>query len=84
MRNMDQRDYQTAARRIVDALGTETAGELLHLLEADDEVRADAFRQFYVEGGHELLLQALTDLEADPVMRGWLVEHLRLEIETDA
>jgi hypothetical protein len=41
MRNMDQRDYQIAARRIVDALGPETAGELLRLLEADDEVRAD-------------------------------------------
>ena len=26
MRNMDQRDYQIAARRIVDALGPETAG----------------------------------------------------------
>ena len=81
MRNMDQRDYQIAARRIVDALGPETAGELLRLLEADDEVRADAFRQLYVQGGHELLLQALTDLESDPVMRGWLVEHLRVELD---
>jgi hypothetical protein len=81
VRNTDQRDYQTAARRIVDALGRETAGELLRLLEADDEVRADAFRRLYVRGGHELLLQALTDLEADPVMRGWLVEHVRLALE---
>jgi hypothetical protein len=84
MRNMDQGDYQTAARRIVEALGPEMSAELLLLLEADDEVRADAFRQLYVRGGHELLLQALTDLEADPVMRGWLVEHLRLEIDSDA
>jgi hypothetical protein len=41
-------------------------------LDADDAVRADAFRQFYERGTHD----ALTDLEADPVMRGWLVEHL--------
>ena len=81
MRNMDQRDYQTAAQRIVDALGPEMAGELLRLLEADDEVRADAFQQLYVRGGHEQLLQALTDLESDPVMRGWLVEHLRVQLD---
>jgi hypothetical protein len=31
--------------------------------------------------GHEALLDALTDLEADPVMRGWLVEHVRLELD---
>lgn len=81
---MDRGDYQIAARRIVEALGPEVASELLVLLEADDEIRADAFRQLYLQGGHELLLQALTDLEADPVMRGWLVEHLRLEIESGA
>jgi hypothetical protein len=26
------------------------------------------------------MLDALTDLEADPVMRGWLVEHPRIEL----
>jgi hypothetical protein len=30
--------------------------------------------------GHEPLLDALTDLEADPVMRGWLVEYLRITL----
>jgi len=43
------------------------------LLESDDGVRADAFRQFHERGVHEPLLDALTDLEADHVMRGWLV-----------
>jgi hypothetical protein len=42
---------------------------------------ADAFRQFYERGGHAPLLDALTDLEGDPVMRGWLVEYLRLALE---
>jgi hypothetical protein len=76
---MDQRDYQAAAQRIVD-IGEPAARELLMLLDSDDVVRADAFRQFPERGGHEPLLDALTDLEADPVMRGWLVEHLRIEL----
>jgi hypothetical protein len=80
MRNMDQGDYQAAARQIVESLGPDAAREVLLLLEADDGVRADAFRQFYERGGHEALLDALTDLEADPVMRGGLIEHLRLEL----
>jgi hypothetical protein len=80
MRNMDQRDYQAAARRGVEILGSDAARELMRLLEADDEVRVDAFRQLHERGGHDALLDALTDLEADPVMRGWLVEHLRLEL----
>jgi hypothetical protein len=77
---MDQRDYEAAARQIVETLGPEAARDLLVLLDYDDVVRADAFRQFYERGGHEPLLDALTDLEADPVMRGWLVEHLRMQL----
>ena len=50
------------------------------VLEADDEVRVGAFRQFHERGGNEALLDALTDLEADAVMRGWLAEHLRLAL----
>jgi hypothetical protein len=46
-----------------------------------DTIRADAFRQFHERGGNEALLDALTDLEADLVMRGWLVEHLRIVLE---
>jgi hypothetical protein len=68
---MDQRDYQAAARQIVETLGPEAARELLMLLDSDDAIRADTFRQ---------LLDSLGDLEADPVMRGWLVEHLRIEL----
>ena len=83
MRNMDQRDYEAAARRIVETLGADRARDLLRLLEADDVIRADAFRQFHERGGHEPLLDALADLEADPVMRGWLVEHLRLILATE-
>lgn len=74
-------DYQDAARRTVDILGEPAARDLLLLLDADDAIRADAFRQFDERGGHEALLDALPDLEADPVMRGWLAEHLRLELD---
>jgi hypothetical protein len=81
MRNMDQRDYQAAARLIVEVLGPDGARDLLRLLETDDAVRAEAFRQFHERGGNEALLDALTDLEADPMMRGWLVEHLRLVLD---
>jgi hypothetical protein len=72
--------YEDAARRTVEILGEPAAHELLMLLDSDDLVRADAFRQFHERGGHEPLLDALADLEADPVMRGWLVEHLRLRL----
>ncbi len=52
--------------------------EFLTLLASNDTVRADAFRQVYERGGKETLLDSLHDLEADPVMRGWLVEYLRM------
>ena len=73
--------YAEAARRIVDALGEQGARELLGLLGSESPVRADAFRQFYERSGHDALLDSLHYLEADPVMRGWLVEHLRLALE---
>ena len=81
MRNMDQRDYQAAAHSLAATLGEAGARDLLCLLESDDAIRADAFRQFHERGGHEALLEALTDLEADPIMRGWLVEQLRWRSE---
>jgi hypothetical protein len=73
-------DYEAAARRIVHLLGEPAAREFLILLDADDAVRADAFRQFYERGGNDALLDSLHDLAADPVIRGWLVEYLRLEL----
>ena len=77
---MNERDYEEAAKSIVATLGSEWSYELLCLLEADDSVRADLFRQLHERGTNEALLDAMTDLEADPVMRGWLVEHLRLQL----
>jgi hypothetical protein len=79
-RNMDQRDYRAAARQIVETCGLEAARELLRLLDSDDVVRADLFRQLHERGTHEPLLDALTDLEVDPLMRGWLAEALRLRL----
>jgi hypothetical protein len=73
-------DHQAAARRIIEILGEPAARDLLVLLDSEDVVRADAFRQLYEREGHEPLLDALTDAEVDPVMRGWLVKHLRLEV----
>jgi hypothetical protein len=69
----------TFLRRQTDTPSS-AAREFLALLDSDDDVRADAFRQFHERGGNEALLDALTDLEADSVMRGWLVEHLRIEL----
>jgi hypothetical protein len=73
-------EYQIAARRIVEVLGEPAAREFLTLLESNDTVRADVFRQFHKCGGHDAMLGALADLEADPVLRGWLVEHLRIAL----
>jgi hypothetical protein len=50
-------------------------------LESPDDVRADLFRQLHERETHEALLDALTDLEADSVMCGWLVEYLRFELK---
>jgi hypothetical protein len=74
---MNVRDYEEAARSIVATLGPEGARELLQLLEAEYVVRADLFRQMHERGTDEALLDAMTDLEADSVMRGCLVEYLR-------
>jgi hypothetical protein len=60
--------------------GEDGARNLLTLLESPGDARADAFRQLYERGTHEPLLDALVDLEADALMRGWLAEHLRLEL----
>jgi hypothetical protein len=38
-------EYQDVAHRIVDVLGEPGAREFLTLLESDDAVRADGFRQ---------------------------------------
>ena len=72
--------YADAARRTVDILGEPAARDLLQLLDSVDAIRADAFRQFHERGGQEAVPDALTDLEAEPVMRGWLVEYLKMEL----
>ena len=73
-------DYANEARKMIRTLGREGAGELLRLLDQPDAVRADAFRQLHERGTNRALEDALLDIEADPVMRGWLTEHLRLEL----
>ncbi len=72
--------YQHAARRIVTVLGEDGARQFLKLLDSSDTARADALRQLYERGGRDALLDSLHDLEADPLVRGWLVEHLRVEL----
>ncbi len=74
-------DYERAAQELVAKLGDVAARQLLLWLDSPDDVRADLFRQLHERGTHEALLDAMTDLEADPVMRGWLVEYLRLALE---
>jgi hypothetical protein len=78
---MGLRDYQDAAQRIVGILGIEGARQLLRLLDEPDDVRADAFRQLYERGRHTPMLDALTDLESDRIMREWLAEQLRLVMD---
>lgn len=73
-------DYAAAARQLVQLLGPEGARELLMVLDQPGAVRADLIRQVYERGGSGRLLDALHGLEADPAMRGWLAEHLRLEL----
>jgi len=66
---------------MVQVLGEPATRESVTLLESNDTVRADTFRQPYERGGNDALLDSLHDLEADPVMRGWLVEYLRLQLD---
>ena len=73
-------EYVAAARRIVEVLGEPAAREFLTLMESDDTVRADAFRQLYERGDNDALLDSLHDLEADPLMRGWLVEYMKMQL----
>jgi hypothetical protein len=68
-------EYQAAARRIVEVLGEPATRDFLTLLESNDTVRADTFRRLYERGDKDALLDSLHDIEADPFMRGWLVEH---------
>jgi hypothetical protein len=77
-------NYASAAKSIVEILGEPAVRDLLQLLESNDAIRADAFRQCHERGRHEPLLNALTDLEADSVMRGWLVERLRIALDAQA
>ena len=44
-----------------------------------DPVSASAARPFDL-GDNDALLDSLHDLEVGPVMRGWLVEYLKLEL----
>ncbi len=47
----------------------------------DRTVRADTFPELYERGDNDALLDSLHDLEADPVMRGWLVEYQKMELD---
>jgi len=73
-------DYAATARALVRVLGPKGARQLLMVLDKPDPVRADLFHQLYERGGSEPLLEALYELEANSIMRGWLAEYLRLEL----
>jgi len=51
--------------------------ELLRVLTAPDDVRADVIRQFYQRTGGEELAEVLMDLEADELLREQVVLVLR-------
>jgi len=61
-------DYSEAAERIIDVLGPNAARDLLTILEAESAVRADVYPQLYQRGDHAASPDALTDLEADPIL----------------
>jgi hypothetical protein len=73
-------NYASAARELVNVLGVDSARSLVTLLDQPDKVRADVFRQLHERRSHPALEDALLDLEADTVVRGWLTECLRLEL----
>jgi hypothetical protein len=57
--------------------------DLLRVLTAEPDVRADVVRQFH-ERGDEDLVELLTELEADDVLRVQVVEVLQGSLRTDA
>ncbi len=65
-------------RHLLD-LSQGARADLLRVLMSPSNVRADVIRQFH-ERGDEGMVEVLVELEADEVLRGWVVEILR-EIE---
>ncbi len=56
--------------------------DLLRVLTSTSDVRADAIRQFW-ERGDEGMVETLTELEADEMIRLRVIEALRLAEELD-
>ena len=56
--------------------------ELLRVLESSDVVRADVIRQFY-ERGDTGMVEVLSHLEADEVLRFRVIEELRRALPLD-
>lgn len=50
--------------------------DVLRVLTSDDRVRADVIRQFY-ERGEEGMVEVLTELEADEMLRWQTIDVLR-------
>jgi hypothetical protein len=68
-------DEQGHARRL-RRLPPGARRDLLRVLESDSRVRADAIRQFH-ERGDDGMVEVLSDLEGDELMRLDVVEQLR-------
>jgi hypothetical protein len=57
--------------------------DLLRVLRAESDVRADVVRQFH-ERGDDDVVEVLTELEADDVLRTQVVDVLRESLREDS
>jgi HEAT repeat protein len=70
------------ARERLTKLTKAVRRDLLRVLTAEPDVRADAIRQFR-ERGDDVVVELLADLEADEALRTQVVDVLRESLEND-
>ena len=69
----------TGSAKSLGDLSPEASRDLLRVLMSPSHVRADVIRQFH-ERGDEGMVEALTQLEADDLLRFQVIERLRREL----
>lgn len=71
-----RRELSGGTLRRLRRLPAGARAELVRVLASSSDVRADVIRQFH-ERGHDAMVDVLTDLEADELLRLQVIEVLK-------